>query len=72
MRTFDEVGRTPVLLSMLILVLGEQRRGALALPADIHSLYGAAIRAAVRRPNPNPNPDPNPDPNPNPNPNPNP
>ena len=38
-----------MLLSMLILVLGEQRRGALALPADIHSLYGAAIRAAVRR-----------------------
>ena len=26
MRTFDAVGRTPVLLSMLILVLGEQRR----------------------------------------------
>ena len=26
MRTFDEVGRTPVLLSMLILVLGERRR----------------------------------------------
>ena len=49
MRTFDAVGKTPVLLSMLILVLGEQGRGTLALPEDIHSLYAAAIRAAVRR-----------------------
>ena len=32
MRTFDAVGKTPVLLSMLILVLGEQGRGTLALP----------------------------------------
>ena len=48
-RTFDKVGGTPVLLSMLILVLGEQGCRRIALPPDIHGLYTVAIRTAIIR-----------------------
>ena len=47
MRVFDETGKTPVLLSMLILVLGAhgQTGGHVTLPASIYELYSFAIDA---------------------------
>ena len=51
MALFDEVGKTPVLLSMLILVLGTHgtRSEDVRLPADLFELYLFAMNAAVAR-----------------------
>jgi len=45
MTLFDRVGRVPVLLSMLVLVLGENY----CLPTNVSDLYRLAIKAAIRR-----------------------
>jgi len=45
MTLFDRVGRVPVLLSMLVLVLGENN----CLPTTVADLYRLAIKATIRR-----------------------
>jgi hypothetical protein len=52
-RVFEEVGRVPVLLSMLIVVLGAQQTAgapiSLKLPANIYELYTMAVDGVLKR-----------------------